>query len=322
MPDNVSLPPQVTPRRQETSPEIGQPAFTEVDGWVAFTSWSNNSGQPVSSFSTTWTVPPAPAIAGNQTIFLFNGIQNSTMIYQPVLQWGSSAAGGGQYWAIASWYADGQNGHVFHSDLVQVNVGTSLTGVMTLVRSYQSPTGGRLFDYHCTFTGYTHTVLDIQGVEELTWLCETLEAYGITDCSQFPYTNSTSFTAINLQTGTATPNLAWAANTPHAECGELAAVVSNAAAGGEVDIWYKFAVTIDGPHQVEPGEEYTLTAVALGPGQFTYRWNTNPVQTTQSITRTAGQRGTTQYRVDVTDVTHNRTAYAQLFVRVMSPSPS
>ena len=46
------------------------------------------------------------------------------MIYQPVLQWGVSAAGGGNSWAVASWYADGQGGHSFYSQLVPVNEGS------------------------------------------------------------------------------------------------------------------------------------------------------------------------------------------------------
>lgn len=52
---------------------------------------------------------------------MFSGIQNSTMIYQPVLQWGESAAGGGNYWGVASWYVDGQGGLALHSNLVRVN---------------------------------------------------------------------------------------------------------------------------------------------------------------------------------------------------------
>jgi hypothetical protein len=57
-------------------------------GWITYAYWTNSSGKPVSSFRTTWVVPPAPSTMSGQTIFLFNGIQNSTMIYQPVLQWG------------------------------------------------------------------------------------------------------------------------------------------------------------------------------------------------------------------------------------------
>ena len=62
------------------------------------------------------------------------------MIYPPVLQWGPSAAGGGNYWAVASWYADGQGGQAFYSQLVQVsNPGDILVGIMTLHWPIQEP---------------------------------------------------------------------------------------------------------------------------------------------------------------------------------------
>ena len=85
LPRNVNRP----PRPGGVAPDLGS-------GWITYASWTNDTGTPVSRFATTWVVPPAPATRSGQTIFLFNGIQNSTMIYQPVLQWGSSAAGGGR----------------------------------------------------------------------------------------------------------------------------------------------------------------------------------------------------------------------------------
>src|SRR5262249_32942849 len=69
-------------------PKKFDPAFGS--GWITYASWTNNTGAPISLFSTTWVVPPAPATQSGQLIYLFNGIQNSGFIYQPVLQWGSS----------------------------------------------------------------------------------------------------------------------------------------------------------------------------------------------------------------------------------------
>ncbi len=66
MPGNVAVPSEIVP--------------TFGSGWIAYADWSNTTGNPISSFSTTWTVPPAPTTQSGQTIFLFNGIQNSTMI--------------------------------------------------------------------------------------------------------------------------------------------------------------------------------------------------------------------------------------------------
>src|SRR5208282_5843685 len=157
------------------------PAFGS--GWITNGSWTNNTGTPVSVFSTQWVVPPTPATQSGQLIFLFNGIQNSTMIYQPVLQWGVSAAGGGNYWAVASWYADGQSGHAFHSSLVQVSPGRVLTGIMT--ETAQSASG---FSYNCQFSGIPNTSLPIQNVQQLTWCVETLECYGLQQCSNYPQT--------------------------------------------------------------------------------------------------------------------------------------
>src|SRR4051794_21610126 len=136
------------------------PAFGS--GWITYASWTNSTGSPVTRFATDWRVPAAPATSNGQTIFLFNGIQNSTMIYQPVLQWGPSAAGGGAYWSVASWYADGQTGQSFFTTPVRVNVGDRLTGVMT-----QTGTSGSLHSYSCEFVGIANTTLAITNVQEL-----------------------------------------------------------------------------------------------------------------------------------------------------------
>jgi Domain of unknown function (DUF4214) len=210
------------------------PAFGS--GWIAYADWTNTTGKPVSSFTTKWMVPPVPHTSSGQTIFLFNGIQNSSMIYQPVLQWGPSAAGGGAYWAVASWYADGQGGGSHYSTLVRVNPGDVLTGVMTLTA--QSAHG---FSYNCDFTGIANTSLVIQNVQELTWCIETLEAYGITKATDYPATAVTAFTGIELKVGTAPATdaaLAWTAVDSITDTGQHAIVVSNANPGGEVDIYY------------------------------------------------------------------------------------
>ncbi|HYW48396.1 MAG TPA: hypothetical protein VE959_36365 [Bryobacteraceae bacterium] len=217
------------------------PAFGS--GWIVYTGWTNGTGNPISSFRTTWVVPPFPMTQSGQLLFLFNGIQNSSMIYQPVLQWGVSAAGGGNYWAVAagggnywavaSWYADGQGGPAFHSTLVKVNPGDTLVGVMTL-----SSHSGSNFSYNCDFQGIANTGLPIQNVQELTWAVETLECYGITQCTDYPPVFGTAMTAIAMQTGSVTPAVTWTPNNAHTECGQHVVVVSNSATKGEVDLDY------------------------------------------------------------------------------------
>jgi hypothetical protein len=207
------------------------PAFGT--GWITDAGWSNNTGSPITSFSTTWVVPPAPTTQSNQVIFLFNGIQNSTMIYQPVLQWGVSAAGGGPYWAVASWYADGQTGTSFHTNLTRVNPGDVLVGLMK--QTGHSPAG---FNYTCEFVGIANTTLPVQNVQELTWANETLEAYRITQVSDYPDEFRTAMRAINLTTAAGHPTISWSAQNRVTDCGQHTVIVSNDTSNGEVDLCY------------------------------------------------------------------------------------
>ena len=220
MPNNVQ-------RHPAAVPALGS-------GWIVYASWTNNTGHPVTRFATTWVVPPAPATDHGQTIFLFNGIQNSTMIYQPVLQWGPSAAGGGSYWSVASWYADGQSGVSFHSSLVRVNAGDVLVGVMTLT----GQANGK-FNYNCEFTGIGNASLPITNVEELTWNIQTLEAYSCQAATDYPNANFTALAAIDLTTSAGHPAITWAPNNAITDVGQSTRVVSNANPGGEVDLYYR-----------------------------------------------------------------------------------
>lgn len=205
-------------------------------GWITYAYWLNTTSQPVTEFRSTWQVPPAPTTQSGQTIFLFNGIDPvnpSAAILQPVLQWGVSAAGGGSYWSVASWYVLG-NGQAFHTNLVPVSVGDTIAGVMTL----ESRSGG-LFNYKSEFQGIAGTALPIQNVAELVWCNETLEAYDITACSDYPDADLTAMAAIDLKTGTATPPLSWNAVNNVTDCGQHTRVVSNSVTNGEVDLYYR-----------------------------------------------------------------------------------
>src|SRR5205823_6555965 len=108
----------------------------------------------------------------------------SKAILQPVLQWGVSAAGGGPYWSVASWFVD-SSGHAFHTTLVPVSVGDVLVGEMLLTRRSENA-----FTYVAQFQGIAETSLEIQSADELVWCNETLEAYSITACSDYPDTDA------------------------------------------------------------------------------------------------------------------------------------
>jgi hypothetical protein len=118
-------------------------------GWITFAAYTESRTNVITSMTTRWTVPPAPGRQKTQLIYIFNGLQDSpvTHILQPVLQWGISPDGGGQYWAVASWFVD-SSGNAFKSTLVRVNEGDVLTGTM---RMTGTRTGN--FNYTCEFAG-------------------------------------------------------------------------------------------------------------------------------------------------------------------------
>jgi hypothetical protein len=222
--------------------DVQRPALLPGDvpgfgsGWIADAFWMNTTGSPVTSFQTTWTVPPAPATDHGQTIFLFNGIDPSDpsqAILQPVLQWGPSHAGGGSYWTIASWYVT-SSGDAFFTPLVNVNPGDTLVGVMTLTAQ-----GGGLFSYQSAFQGISGTVLPVENVAELVWCNETLEAYGITTCSDYPATDLTAMDSIEIQTGSTTPAVHWTPQDRVTDCHQHATVPIDSGDGGEVYLYYR-----------------------------------------------------------------------------------
>src|SRR5262249_52103009 len=122
-----------------------------------------------------------------------------------VLQWGPSYAGGGNYWSIANWYADGQGGQSVVKSPIQVNPGTVLQGVMTCTG--HSNLG---YNYTCRFIGYLSIDITVTNVPELTWAYQALECYGsqsnppnpLTNCSDYPATSWTSMYNIEIKTGT------------------------------------------------------------------------------------------------------------------------
>jgi hypothetical protein len=202
-------------------------------GWIASTVWSNTTGHPLTSFQSTWTVPPPPSAWDGQTIFLFPGIVNATNhILQPVLQFGSSTAGGGAYWSIASWYVSG-TGAAFYTGLTPVAPGTPLVGIMALAGHT-----AKGFSYVSYFAGVGASVLPVSNIPQLTVCYEALEAYGLKQRADYPATNETVFSNINLVTTTGYPPLRWTPQDWVTGYGQHAVVISNSPVNGAVALFY------------------------------------------------------------------------------------
>lgn len=158
------------------------------NGWVEASQWelSLKSTDNIDDLYGYWHVPSPPAESG-ALVYLFNGIEPSggDWIMQPVLQWGSNGAFGGNYYVFASWLVGPQ---AFVSNPINVNVGDLLTGV----NQQNGVTDSN--------SSYFVTAAD-RDVDQLTSLSFTssnslyhwvwafagvLEAYNVTSCSQYP----------------------------------------------------------------------------------------------------------------------------------------
>jgi hypothetical protein len=241
-PRPAAAPGAAAPARSPTIPGPHSPAPI-TDGWIVYSGWTNASANPISYFKTQWTVPPAPASDNGQTVFLFNGIQSfgaDVFILQPVLQWGTSSAGGGSYWSITNWYV-GSEGTALYGPLIQVNPGDVLEGIMTLT----GQTGSN-FNYLSSFTGFPTADLAVNNVAELTWANETLECYDFAAFTDYPDTALTAFHDIEIRLRTSTTpftetqaTIGWQVNNDVTDNGQQCLIVSNDSPSGDVYLYYR-----------------------------------------------------------------------------------
>src|SRR5665213_289042 len=204
------------------------------NGWIVFAKYVNDTGSPITAFTTRWTVPEPPRTNSGQTIYLFNAMLDAgeRTIVQPVLQWGVSDIGGGPFWTIANWHVT-PTGDVLHSDPVPVRPHDTLIGSISLVGS-----NGNGNIYLSEFAGEPSTRMTFDGLEELTKCTETLETRNITACSDYPASASTAFTGINIRTGASTPSVSWAAIDQVTDCGQSARILANSGSNGAVTLQY------------------------------------------------------------------------------------
>jgi len=121
-----------------------------------------------------------------------------------------------------------------HTTLIQVDEGDVLIGLMTFTGKT-----GEGFNYRSEFQGIGGTTLNIANIAELLWCNETLEAYGIQTCSDYPATDFTRFWPINIQTGATNPTMAWTPVNAVTDCNQHTIIGDNSSTQGDVDIYYR-----------------------------------------------------------------------------------
>ena len=167
-----------------------------VNGWLEYV--SATTATSYGKISATWPVPPAPTANDGQTLFFFPGFEDISdviSIVQPVLQFGNSAAGGANYWAVASWNCC-TSGTAWYSPLLKVSTGDTILGTIT-------PTCKPGQDYCATWnvvsedkTTGKKTTLAKSAAEGQIWnwgFAAVAEVYGVRQCSDYPANTSLVF---------------------------------------------------------------------------------------------------------------------------------
>jgi len=153
-------------------------------------------------------VPPAPAQQAAQLLYLWNGVEpgDNSAVLQPVLQWGSSPAGGGAYWALASWYVSSSHGS-FHTEVIKAETGDVILGEV-------NNTDGKKWFVNGVVKGGKNVSFtrDVSSDPAYSFACNTLEMYTLSSCRNYPPTPCT-FSNINWITKTSGESLKWTPKT-------------------------------------------------------------------------------------------------------------
>lgn len=162
-------------------------------GWVEDAEITYGGSLGFSAIYADIIVPPAPSgyLPGlSQTYYTFPGVMpaDGSTILQPVLQYGTSPAGGGAYWSMATWACPWEaTGTCVHSTLKKVYPGDSLT---TYVHSQRDETGSIYWGVGMDDNTYPHWVNTANvylSTKIYSWATGgALEVYNLSSCSQLP----------------------------------------------------------------------------------------------------------------------------------------
>jgi hypothetical protein len=219
--DGTKLSPETLAATHCASPLVG-PSNTAgtgtINGWVE-SAWGSSVKTP-RRMSVTWTVPPPPTKYDGGIIFFFPSYEpaDSSAIVQPVLQYGNSAAGGGAYWALASWYVS-SDGTAHFTKLAVVQPGDVIRG--DLVSQCDGDNCNVTISASDITSGASRSLTVAISVPFTSVQPAVLEAYGVTDCSELPGNGHLIFSGLAFEAaaGTMAPTFGPMSWTWGVDCG-------------------------------------------------------------------------------------------------------
>lgn len=246
-----------------------------INGWLEWADFQ--SSYNFSEINAAWHVPAAPTgsycvvfCSSNEVFYTFPGLQSSSYIIQPVLQYGYNGDYGGEYWTLASWHCNsGSDCH--HSTPISASPGDSIVGAVHASGCANGICAWTISTIDVTKgTRSDYTIDDTQDYGDAVG--GVVEVYNLSSCDQFP-TGGVFFTGISLFNGNGqqvTPswfNLKQSAPNPNCDF----AVTSTASTVSAHSNW--FSVSISGPIYPPAAGSYTWTANPVGGfGNYTYKW--------------------------------------------------
>jgi len=192
----------------------------------AWKTWAQYQTSNITNLVGQWPVPPNPTVQSDgQLLYFWNGVEpnDNSEVLQPVLQWGSSPVGGGNYWAVASWFVS-SSGNVVTSPLMNVNIGDVIVGTLTLLSNGSWEVIGTDSNMKNS-TMFTYTPDE----SNYDYAYEVLEAYSIAECSDYPTSGKVPFTNIVVEALGKVVQPTWTPMVKNNNCQENTIVVSPSA---------------------------------------------------------------------------------------------
>lgn len=190
--DGTELAPDAAPY-PSTAPSPDPP---QINGWVAYASYTLARANASVYIASNMSVPDAPAMNSGQVVYFFPGLEDAQhvqTIVQPVLGWNAFNDSG---WTIASWNCC-LSGQTWHSPAVAVDSGATLFGRV----SGSNCDGSVCADWAILTSDPANdhdTTLNTSGYgQAFDWVFgAVLEAYGISQCGELPLSRNEEFSHI------------------------------------------------------------------------------------------------------------------------------
>jgi hypothetical protein len=86
--------------------------------------------------------------------------------------------------------------------------------------------------------GISRSNLSIKNIAQLMWCIETLEVYGVNQCSDFPNSPFTKLSRINVRNEGTIPAMNWTIGNNQTACGVQTTIVTDGALNAAADVSY------------------------------------------------------------------------------------